>query len=55
MLLEFVMCGQGTFFFAWPLLIGIVAAGFGMAILEYLSRLVTAGDDFSSSVSWGIA
>lgn len=51
MLLELVMCGQGTFFFAWSLLIAIVAGGFGIAIAEYLFSMTTAGDDFSSSVS----
>ena len=51
MLLELVMCGQGTFFFAWSLLVAIVAGGFGVAITEYLLSMTTAGDDFSSSVS----
>lgn len=50
-MLEIVICGQGTFFFGWPLLIAIVAGGFGVAILEYLFGMITAGDDFSSSVS----
>ena len=51
MLLELIMCSLGSFFFAWPLLVGLVASGFGLAIAEYGLRVVTAGDDFSSSVS----
>ena len=54
-LLELVICGLGTFFFGWSLLVALVMGGFGAALLEYLLSWWAIGDDFSSSVSWAIA
>lgn len=48
------MCSLGTFFWGWTLLVGLVTAGFLVALLDYTPRLITATEDFSSSVSWGI-
>lgn len=54
MLVEIAMCSLGSFFFGWGLLVGLVCGGFLVALVDFLPGVVSATEDFRSSVSWGI-
>lgn len=51
---ELALCSLGSFFWGWTLLVGVVCAGFLVALIDLLTGRSGALSDFGSSVRWGI-